>query len=132
MRSLPLKIAKRLTRLDLMIDVVDHLPISRSLLSINPVLQTGSTSALGHTYGVDEDVLSLFQRVADVVDPPRNPSSTTAWWWWRKHSCRASPKPPQDKEGERMAARVWARVVLRLGSLGVRLGVPLCPLLYVA
>ena len=70
----------------------------------------GSTSALGHTYGVDEDVLSPFQRAADVVDPPRNPSNMTVWWWWwRKNSCRASPKPPQDKEGERVAARVWAR-----------------------
>src|SRR3954454_6845632 len=120
MRSLPLKIAKHLTRLDLVVDIVDHLPISRSLQSINPALQTGSTSALGHTYGVDEDVLSPFERAADVVDPPRNPSSPTAWWWWRKKSCRASPRPPQDKEGEMMAARVWARVVLRLGSLGVR------------
>ena len=25
--------------------------------------------------------------------------------------------PPQDKEGERVAARVWARGVLRLGRL---------------
>src|SRR4051812_28933985 len=107
MRSLPLKIAKRLTILDLVVDVVDHLPISRSLQSINPALQTGNTFALGHTYGVDEDVLSPFQWAAAVVDPPRNPSSTTTWWWWwRKNCCRASPKPPQDKEGERMAARV--------------------------
>src|SRR3954467_10378574 len=82
MRSLPLNITKRLTRLDLVVDVVDHLPISRSLWSINPALQTGSTSSLGHTYGVDEDILSPFQWAADVVDPPRNPSSTTAWWWW--------------------------------------------------
>src|SRR3954467_3593101 len=69
MRSLPLNITKRLTRLDLVVDVVDHLPISRSLWSINPALQTGSTSALGHTYYVDEDVISPFQRAADIVDP---------------------------------------------------------------
>jgi hypothetical protein len=32
------------------------------------VLQAGSTSVLGDTHSVDDDVLSAFQYAADVVD----------------------------------------------------------------
>jgi hypothetical protein len=42
-------------RLDLVVDVVDR-----------PVLQSGNTSVLGRAYVVDEVILSLFQRAAEV------------------------------------------------------------------
>ena len=85
MRSLPLKITKCLTRLDLVVDVVDHLPISRSR-SRSP--RRCKRAAPPH---------SVTRTVVDVDDPlpvpagsgcsrsPWNPSSTTAccWWWWR-------------------------------------------------
>ena len=59
-----------LTRLDLVVDVVDHLPISRSCsCSTPPVQQFSSTSVVGHTYGWWRTSTPRSSEVVDVVDP---------------------------------------------------------------
>jgi hypothetical protein len=44
-------------------------------VKILPVLQADNTSVLGHTYGVDDGVISSFQQASEVVDPPRIPAA---------------------------------------------------------
>jgi hypothetical protein len=48
-----------------------------------PVLRPGSTSIVGHTYGVDEDVPLPVPVGSRGSRSPRNPSSMTTWWWRR-------------------------------------------------
>ena len=77
-----------------------------------PVLQSGSTSALGHTYGVDDTSTPRSSGAADVVDPPENSISTTAWWWWWRN----------PRTGLRLCAELRRRWRGRKRSGGVRLG----------
>ena len=80
-----------------------------------PVLQSGSTSALGHTYGVDEDVL---------LPVPAGSGSSRSSSESRKHngvvavvvekSCRASLSPCKKEEEEKKLA--VARVLGRWGG----------------
>ena len=72
--------------------------------------QLGSTSVLGHTFGVDED---------DVLLPvPAGSGSSRSSLESRQHdgvvvveenSCRASPKPEQEKLGGRRGGKLGLR-----------------------
>jgi hypothetical protein len=73
------------------------------VLKILPALQVGTICVLGRTYGVDEDILSLFQRAADVVDPPRILAARRCGGGAENKSCSASPKHVQE---ERVGDRV--------------------------
>jgi len=86
--KLTLEETKALTRSNLVDDVDDHLPISRSR---RRALQTSSASVLGHTYGLTKTSVPSLQLGSGSRGSTRT-SNTTAWWW-RNNSSRASPKP---------------------------------------
>ena len=89
-----------------MVDVVDHLPISRSRGRFLRCHKRAAPPYSGTRTVDDDDVLSPFQRGSGCGRSSGNPSSTTAWWWrWRIISCRASPSLRRRMWRWRMAAR---------------------------
>src|SRR5664279_2259185 len=103
-------------RLDLVGDVVVHLPISRSRGRSFRRCKRAAPPYSG-TRTVVDDVLSPFLQGSRCIRSAWNPRSTTVWWWWWRNSCRASPSQCRGEVEERGGNQ-------REGEMGSPLGAP--------